>query len=157
MPGVSFDKQTGTVPNIGGRVLKAKVDHHHHHPLRNDDYTLHESICTGLYVTGWLKRGPSGIIGTNRWCAEETVDAIIEDIKKGLTVITEKNAEEVKDKLKRQGIQLVSFDDWKSIEREENRRGKNAGKPSEKITSVEEMLKILKSLQDSTGSNGTPN
>eukprot|EP00268_Persea_americana_P038081 TRINITY_DN3773_c0_g1_i14.p1 TRINITY_DN3773_c0_g1~~TRINITY_DN3773_c0_g1_i14.p1 ORF type:complete len:110 (+),score=18.96 TRINITY_DN3773_c0_g1_i14:4879-5208(+) len=59
--GLPFDHQKGGVPNIQGRVLSDKSEH--------------AILEKGLYVTGWLKRGPTGIIGTNLFCAEETVSS----------------------------------------------------------------------------------
>ncbi|VFQ75793.1 unnamed protein product [Cuscuta campestris] len=68
--GLPFDHQNGIVPNVRGRVL-------------HDSSDLAE-VEKGLYVCGWLKRGATGIIGTNLYCAEETVASISEDIKEGI-------------------------------------------------------------------------
>ncbi|CAH9097772.1 unnamed protein product [Cuscuta europaea] len=68
--GLPFDHKNGIVPNIRGRVLS--------------DSTHLTEVEKGLYVCGWLKRGATGIIGTNLYCAEETVTSICEDIKKGI-------------------------------------------------------------------------
>ena len=57
VPGLPYDDATGTVPNERGRVER------------------------GIYVTGWIKRGPNGFLGTNKSCAEETVTAILEDVR----------------------------------------------------------------------------
>ncbi|MBD8507420.1 FAD-dependent oxidoreductase [Hoyosella sp. G463] len=67
LPGVPFDEARGIIPNIEGRVTGA-------------DGALRQ----GSYVTGWIKRGPSGFIGTNKTCAKETVDHLIEDYNNGL-------------------------------------------------------------------------
>jgi ferredoxin--NADP+ reductase len=65
LPGLPFDERTGTVPNDRGRVLR-------------DGRPL-----PGIYVTGWIKRGPSGVIGTNKPCAAETVELLLEDVARG--------------------------------------------------------------------------
>lgn len=67
LPGVGFDAATGTVPNTHGRVL--------------DD---NGEVITGMYTAGWIKRGPSGVIGTNRACAQETVAHLLADHRAGL-------------------------------------------------------------------------
>jgi ferredoxin--NADP+ reductase len=61
--GVPFDPITGTIPQAGGRVLDPETG----------------SPLTGVYTAGWIKRGATGVIGTNRTCAEETVDALLDD------------------------------------------------------------------------------
>ncbi|KAI4962888.1 hypothetical protein ZWY2020_024666 [Hordeum vulgare] len=68
--GLSFDKYRGVVPNLRGRVLCSELET--------------ATVEPGLYVVGWLKRGPTGIVATNLHCAEETVDSILEDDRKGV-------------------------------------------------------------------------
>ncbi|KAL5670190.1 hypothetical protein ACJX0J_022411, partial [Zea mays] len=67
--GLPFDKNRGVVPNLRGRVLSSESEI--------------ATVERGLYVVGWLKRGPTGIVATNLHCAEETVASILEDDKKG--------------------------------------------------------------------------
>ena len=157
MPGVPFDTLSGTVPNVKGRVTSERQT-----PLtcgqtsdQNVSHSEHNGVCRGLYVSGWLKRGPSGIIGTNKWCAEETADSILEDIKNGIITspkVTRQGG--VVDLLRSRGIHLVTFDDWKHIEQEEHLRGHSLGKAREKITSVKEMLDVLKSSKRTFSSVG---
>ncbi|NIT62121.1 MAG: NADP oxidoreductase, partial [Aliifodinibius sp.] len=66
IPGVPFYERWGTIPNVAGRITTEQGG----------------DVVPGLYTAGWIKRGPSGIIGTNRACAVETVDALLEDINK---------------------------------------------------------------------------
>ena len=66
LPGLPFDESTGTVPNAGGRVLDASGV-----PI------------PGLYAAGWIKRGPTGVIGTNKKDATETVELLLEDAREG--------------------------------------------------------------------------
>lgn len=70
LPGVPFDARRGVVPNQAGRVMS---------DVGGSDAVQGVDLCQGLYVVGWLKRGPSGIIGTNLLDAEETVACIIHD------------------------------------------------------------------------------
>jgi ferredoxin--NADP+ reductase len=67
LPGIPFDHAVGIIPNLGGRVLEE----------------VGGSPCTGTYVTGWIKRGPSGFIGTNKSCAQETVGHLVDDFNAG--------------------------------------------------------------------------
>ncbi|XP_051143679.1 NADPH:adrenodoxin oxidoreductase, mitochondrial [Andrographis paniculata] len=128
--GLPFDNRKGIVPNEGGRVLADP---------END--TTYEP---GLYVCGWLKRGPTGIIGTNIYCAEETLACISDDIVKG--VLTSKQQ-----KPGRQGLmelldsrnnKVVPFDSWEKIDLEERRRGDLKNKPREKLVTWEELLNV---------------
>ena len=64
LPGVPFDETSGTVPNEGGRVLDGRG-----------------AVIPGLYCAGWIKRGPTGVIGTNKKDATETVDLLLEDAR----------------------------------------------------------------------------
>ena len=67
LPGIPFDHAVGIIPNLGGRVLEE----------------VGGSPSTGTYVTGWIKRGPSGFIGTNKSCAQETVGHLVDDFNAG--------------------------------------------------------------------------
>ena len=67
LPGVPFDERAGVIPNTGGRVLTEAGG----------------STALGTYVTGWIKRGPSGFIGTNKSCAQETVGNLVDDFNAG--------------------------------------------------------------------------
>ncbi|XP_075479554.1 NADPH:adrenodoxin oxidoreductase, mitochondrial-like isoform X1 [Primulina tabacum] len=129
--GLPFDNHKGIVPNIGGRVL-AKV-------------SQDESKCdAGLYVCGWLKRGPTGIIGTNLYCAEETLACISDDISKGvLTSDSSKpGGQGLLQLLDSRRIAVVPFSGWERIDAEERRRGSLKGKPRQKLTTWEELLEV---------------
>lgn len=122
--GVPFDEKRGVVSNVGGRVS----DEAGHIP--------------GLYVTDWIKRGPTGIIGTNRADSEETVSALLEDIK-GKNVKAKRGLDAIYPMLDARQIRHVSFDGWQMINSSEKEKGRNAGKPREKILCVEEMLGLV--------------
>lgn len=117
LPDVPFDDAKGIFPNESGRIVGAP----------------------GLYATGWIKRGPSGIIGTNRADAVATVQSILADLTR-LDAQLKPGSAELRTVLGRRGTQIVSYADWLRIDAEEQRRGAAAGKPREKITRVCDML-----------------
>ncbi|GLT51717.1 hypothetical protein SLA2020_251090 [Shorea laevis] len=130
--GLPFDNQKGVVPNIQGRVLSDT----------SGDPALLEN---GLYVCGWLKRGPTGIIGTNLYCAEETVLSISEDLERGELALTASSPkpgrEGLLELLDNRNVRVVPFSDWEKIDTEEKRLGSLRNKPREKLTTWEELLK----------------
>lgn len=99
-------------------------------------------VVKGLYAAGWIKRGPQGVIGTNRECAQNTVDRIVEDT----STLFQDNAEGKTALLKNlntKNVRYVTFDDWKVIDKIEIEKGLALGKPREKFVTVEEMLACL--------------
>jgi ferredoxin--NADP+ reductase len=121
IPGLPFDGTLGTVPHTRGRVLDGP------------------DTVPGLYVTGWLKRGPTGIIGTNRADSVETVESLLADLSKGWD--REKcGAEAVCELLERRGVRVFNYQDWSMVDTAEISRGKLKGKPREKFTRIDEML-----------------
>lgn len=125
LPDVPFDDRRGVVPNDTGRVLNEG------------------SPVPGLYVAGWIKRGPTGIIGTNRADSVATVNALLEDAAGWAPAEDKRGAEGISKLLVDRGIRYVSFDDWKIIDKAEIERGRESGKPREKFTLVSEMLDLL--------------
>lgn len=102
----------------------------------------------GLFVCGWLKRGPSGIIGTNLVDAEQTVDTMVRS-QGSFPKVGQRHGggggrQGLQALLKNRKIEVVDFKGWEKIDAEEVRRGSAVGKPREKIVSVEEMLEIAK-------------
>ena len=124
IPGVPFDHEKGIIPNIQGRVVS------------HDGTT---KFYPGLYCTGWIKRGPVGVIGTNKADAEETVHRLIEDIPQ-LEACEQPSTEGLLGLLRRKNIHVITFEDWKKIDASEIARGQKLGKPREKFVSIEEML-----------------
>ena len=127
--GVAFDEQRGTILNANGRVLEAEGAGHR----------------AGHYTSGWIKRGPSGVIGTNKKCAQETVDALLADADAG--VLGEPEApqpEAVEDLLRERGVDFVSFAGWRAIDAAEVARGEPQGRPRVKFVRVEEMLEAAR-------------
>jgi ferredoxin--NADP+ reductase len=124
LPGVPFDEQKAVIPNIEGRVI------HDGQPV------------TGLYAAGWIKRGPSGIIGTNKPDAFETVKSLLADAP-SLPRCAEPSRDALLAFLRERGARVVSYEDWRQIDAAEVERGKPLGKPREKFIRVEEMLSVL--------------
>lgn len=124
LPGVPFDAKRALIPNQAGRVLA-------------EDGTPDP----GLYVTGWIKRGPTGLIGTNKACAKETTDRLLEDLATLPKPALELGA--VDAVLADAKIRVVSYDDWRGLDATELERGKLAGKLREKIPSIGQMLALL--------------
>lgn len=122
--GVPFDNDRGIFPNREGRIVDGEND------------------VPGLYAAGWIKRGPTGIIGTNRADSVATVNLLLEDLP-NLDAGVKPGADGLNTLLKNRGVCVVSYADWQKIDATEVRRGKSTGKAREKFTSVEEILAVL--------------
>ena len=122
LPGVPFDEAAGTIPNIGGRVL--------------DETGV---SIPGLYAAGWIKRGPTGVIGTNKKDATETVDLLLEDARAGLLPRAEPDAR-LDDLLAERGVEAVMYADWTAIDILERGRGEEQGRPRIKLCTWDELL-----------------
>jgi ferredoxin/flavodoxin---NADP+ reductase len=120
LPGLPFDDKAGVVPNEKGRV------------------------APGLYVAGWIKRGPSGVIGTNKPDAAETAETMLAEAAAGSAPSPASPDPEAALATVR-GAQpaLVTYPDWQRLDRFETERGKALGRPRVKCTSVEEMLTAI--------------
>ncbi len=95
----------------------------------------------GVYVTGWIKRGPRGVIGTNRTCAEETVESLWQDFDGGRLSGQVGNREALRQTLADRGADPVGWKGWRAIDAEERRRGGSATKrPRIKFVDIAEML-----------------
>jgi ferredoxin--NADP+ reductase len=121
LPGTPFDAKRGVVPNEHGRVL-----------------ALDAARAPGLYVTGWIKRGPTGLIGTNKACARETTDLALADLET-LPVPT-LDPESIDGLLAARGVAVVSYDGWLALDAAEKAAGAAKGKVRDKLTSVSAML-----------------
>lgn len=124
LPGVPFDTARGVLSNIAGRVVDG------------------DEPMARLYVTGWLKRGPTGIIGTNRADSIETVENLLSDVS-ALDLGSRSGIQALLPILERRGVRTVTFSDWLKIDVAEIERGKKNGKPREKFTRIDEMLSLL--------------
>jgi ferredoxin/flavodoxin---NADP+ reductase len=125
LPGVPFDESRAVIRNEGGRVLGEEG------PLR------------GEYTVGWIKRGPTGVIGTNKKDAQETVDAIFEDLAANrLHEPSAPDPAELEETLRARQPELVTYAGWSEIDRHERERGESEGRPRVKLTRIEEMLRV---------------
>jgi ferredoxin--NADP+ reductase len=127
LPGVPFREDWGVIPNEKGRVLESG------------------KALSGLYCAGWIKRGPTGVIGTNKPDALETVEAMLEDVGQGLCLEPEAPACSAAEAMVRgRKPSFVSYDDWRKLDALEVARAQGTERPRIKFTSVEEMLSALR-------------
>ena len=117
LPGVLFDSASGTIPNEGGRVEP------------------------GVYCAGWIKRGPTGVIGTNKKDATETVALLLEDAAAGrLEPRPEASAAAVDALLAERGVQVVEYEGWTAIDEVERGAGEKVGRPRVKLCTWDALL-----------------
>ncbi|HEV8245876.1 MAG TPA: NADP oxidoreductase, partial [Polyangiaceae bacterium] len=115
LPGIPFDNKKCVVPNVGGRVIDSNASH-----------------VPGLYAVGWIKRGPTGLIGTNKSDAKETFDTMLKDL-------AEWSERQVSDPallaaaFEQRGVRALGFPEWQRIDAHEQSRGKLVGKVREKL------------------------
>ncbi|TQF69042.1 4Fe-4S dicluster domain-containing protein [Rhodococcus spelaei] len=128
VPGVPFDERRGTIPNDHGRVLA--------HP--------DGAVVDGVYATGWIKRGPSGVIGTNKSCAKDTVARLFEDFQAGRLVRPVGSRKELTKLVGQRQPGRIDYRGWQAIDAVERARGAATGRPRVKITDVAEMLAAAK-------------
>jgi adrenodoxin-NADP+ reductase len=133
--GLPFNKHTSSIPNDHGRI-KFPVDHHHPHEMPGM-----------FYVSGWLKTGPRGTIASTMMESFDTAATIIRDLSENRSDQRPRQEKDGREGLLRlmgeKRINYVTFDDWKKIEAEEQKRGDLKGKPREKITDINEILRIM--------------
>jgi ferredoxin--NADP+ reductase len=123
---VPFDDRRGVFSNHEGRLIDGQGQ-----------------AIPQLYAAGWIKRGPTGIIGTNRADSVATVEALLQDLEKLNGGEQKAGAAGVYAILADRKVRSISFADWKKIDQEEIARGQTRGKPREKFTSIQECLRIL--------------
>jgi ferredoxin/flavodoxin---NADP+ reductase len=125
LPGLPFDGARGTLPHARGRVV-------------DPDTGL---TVTGVYTAGWIKRGPSGGIGTNKRCAEETVNSLLEDYATGWLKGPPNDADSLRPLIAERQPDVMDFGDWTAIDRHE-RKLAGRSRPRVKLTSIHEMVAI---------------
>jgi ferredoxin--NADP+ reductase len=112
LPGIPFDESTGTVPNLAGRVLSCS------------------GPVPGLYAAGWIKRGPSGVIGTNQADAGETVRALVDDVERAaISAGTRADG----DLVARLRTVAVGWPGWRAIDQAEEAYGARLGRDRVKL------------------------
>tara|TARA_Y100000588_G_scaffold390588_2_gene496507 strand:- start:13131 stop:14552 length:1422 start_codon:yes stop_codon:yes gene_type:complete len=131
LPGLPFLDDRGIVPNDQGRVIDPSID----------------NTIRGIYVSGWIKRGASGVIGTNKSDAKETVANLLADFRQK-TILSPQNldSEDIENLLRNREIRYVSYGEWQKIDRLETEMGVSNHQPRVKITSREEIFKALDSI-----------
>jgi ferredoxin--NADP+ reductase len=128
LPGVPFNEKAATILNDKGRVLDAAS----------------RAALPGMYTSGWIKRGPSGVIGTNKPDSVETAAAMIEDARAGIALQpTAPSAAAAAALVTTRQPRFVSYEDWKKLDALELSNGTAAGRPRVKFTRVDEMLTVL--------------
>ena len=121
--GVPFDERAGTIRNEGGRIT-------------GDD----GAPVPGLYTAGWIKRGPSGVIGTNKKCATETCDLLLQDAADGTLPARDAAAGDLAELLAGRGVQVVDYAGWQRIDAAELAAGEAQGRPRVKLTTWDAQL-----------------
>jgi ferredoxin/flavodoxin---NADP+ reductase len=129
LPGIPFDARAGVIPNEAGRIIDPRTG----------------EPVVGEYVVGWIKRGPRGIIGTNKPDSQETVRMLLDDLAQGRLHKAEVPSRAVLERLlAERRHDFVSYDDWQLIDLLEQERGRASGdRPRVKFSRVEEMLHAL--------------
>jgi ferredoxin--NADP+ reductase len=125
LAGLPFDEKRGVVANTNGRVVDAPGG----------------AQIPGLYVAGWIKRGPSGVIGTNKPDAQETVKLMLED-SASREPCENRSPDSIVELLKQREVDFVDFARWERINAHEVAQGEAEGRPRVKLPTAEDMLKI---------------
>ncbi len=126
LPGVPFSSERAVIPNDRGRVLDGPDG----------------AAVPGLYTVGWIKRGPSGVIGSNKADGMETAASMLADEPRELDPAAADPAA-IDRLLASRGVRPVTFADWERLDRIESERGEKSGRPRVKLTSIEDMLRAL--------------
>jgi ferredoxin/flavodoxin---NADP+ reductase len=134
LPEVPFDERRGTIRNEDGRVVADDGEH-----------------LTRVYCAGWIKRGPTGIIGTNKKDASETVARLLEDVEAGRLVHQEQaTPEAVEALLEERGTRAVLYHGWTSIDEHERAAGEKLGRPRVKLRTWDELLEAAERMAAET-------
>ncbi len=121
--GVPFDEARGVIPNEAGRVTGR----------------------VGEYTAGWIKRGPSGVIGTNKADAVESVKLLLEDARNGtLQPVQDSNRERIDTLLSSKAIEVVTLADWRALDAHELMTGQAQGRPRAKVSHKAQMLEVIR-------------
>ncbi len=125
---VPFEHRWGTIPNEKGRILDKTGGKH----------------LSGLYATGWIKRGPTGVIGTNKTDSAETVSCMIEDIEKGEILNPSLvSLESIEEFLRKKQPKYISYGQWLKVDSVEKKKGAKKGKPRDKLSKLEDVFEAL--------------
>jgi len=126
--GVPFDHATSTINNIAGQVV---------HPNTGE-------VVPGEYVVGWAKRGPTGLIGNNKPDSAATVEVMLSDLPMLQGISDDlRDPSQIVACLRERGIDFVTYQDWKILDRYEVASGSEQGRPRVKVTNVPEMMEVI--------------
>jgi ferredoxin/flavodoxin---NADP+ reductase len=128
LEGIPFDTDRGVIPNEAGRVTE---------PDSGEQ-------TAGHYAVGWIKRGPSGVIGTNKKDAQDTVDSLFADLEAGKVPDREPADPPIEELLAERAGDHVTYLGWQAIDRAEVAAGEPHGRPRIKFCSVQEMVEAAK-------------
>lgn len=128
VPGLPYDPAAKTLANIAGRLVEEGSDR----------------VVEGLYCVGWAKRGPSGVIGTNKVCSKETVSALIADLRAGRLRAPTISSSDLDGTIRARQPRAVSLTGWSAIDSRERHDGRSAvpSKPRRKLVRVGTMLDV---------------
>ncbi|PDW01556.1 FAD-dependent oxidoreductase [Candidatus Viridilinea mediisalina] len=124
LPGVPYNSAKGTIPNVEGRVTDQESN----------------AVIPGEYVVGWAKRGPSGVIGTNKPDAAATVVSMLADLPNLPAAPADRDVATL---LAERAVDVVTYADWKLLDAHESAQGQAQGRPRVKVTCVTEMMAII--------------
>jgi ferredoxin--NADP+ reductase len=128
LPDIPFHHAWGIIPNEAGRILNPDTD----------------APLTSLYTAGWIKRGPSGVIGTNKADAAQTVDCMLADLQNGtIGKPTQPEVTAMTTLIQQRQPNFISFADWHRLDELETSAGQAQGRPRIKMTRIDEMLTAL--------------
>lgn len=129
LPGVPYEERSGTIHNLDGRVIDRATG----------------TPLTGEYVVGWAKRGPTGVIGTNKADSSDTIERIFADLPT-LTPSPVADPAAIETLLQARGLAYVTIEGWRIIDQIETMRGSDSGRPRVKFTRVDEMLGAIQEV-----------
>lgn len=128
VPDIPFDNESGMICNSQGRILNPET----------------QEFLTGMYTCGWIKRGPTGVIGTNKEDSVESINCLIEDVKSGkMLKPSDPSKVRIEELVRSRQPDVFTFVDWKQIDNMEIDKGSLVGRPRVKFTSTSSMLKAL--------------
>lgn len=132
-PGLPFDAEAGVIPSERGRVVEPVTGHR----------------MTGLYCAGWIKRGATGVIGTNRADSGESVASLLRDHRAGCLSEPEAEVGALVDLVRQRQPDVVDAEGWRRIDGAEKRAGRASGRGTVKLLTVDELLRTARGDQSS--------
>jgi anaerobic selenocysteine-containing dehydrogenase/NADPH-dependent glutamate synthase beta subunit-like oxidoreductase/NAD-dependent dihydropyrimidine dehydrogenase PreA subunit len=132
---VAFDEQRGVILNQQGRVDVVN----HSSQVKSDGSALNPE-----YTAGWIKRGASGVIGSNKHCAQDTINQLLTDLVDANISSAKVVRQDTEDLLVERNVEYISFSDWQLLDQYEQEQGYLSGRPRRKVTNIKRMLDIIR-------------